>query len=326
MMNMSIKVFIAVFIVSIFSMPPSYAGICADYNAVENTPYFNTPSKKSFKKFLNRFISKGTPFHMAHDVIAAQGDSFTVIGKFDYGSIAHKDLKGERVDVYYTGTGLNDWVHKGKFTTDWDGKVYAEFSSLPVGNYRVRMVVRGDLSSTDAWVSVVTPGAPAVVFDIDNTLTDGSFSVGDYLGLVSVAPISGAVDLVNAYRDLGYQIVYVTARTYWYAKGTREWLAKNNMPVWTLKTTFDTSTSLNDRANYKRDYLIDIQASGIDIYRAYGDETTDIEGFSAAGVPLSDIWIIGEKAGDGGTQPIVENHYYQHIADVVDVSPSSSCM
>ena len=303
-----------------------YGAQCVDYDAVENTPTFNFPSKSGFRFFWNKWLSRDIPFHMGHDVIAAPNTSFTVTGKFDYGAVAHKDLEYEYVKVYYTGTDMNQWSYKGRYKTNSDGKIHVNFGGLATGNYKVRMVVVGDLSYADAWVSVVDSGTKAVIFDIDETLTTSDLEqVHDYLGIEQADARGGAADLVNAYRDLGYQIVYVTARVYWYAKGTRRWLRDQGIPEWTLKTSLSNSTSLLNTANYKRDYLNAIQAQGVEIFRAYGNADTDIEAFKAAGIADEDIYIIGSNAGDGNTQPIWEPDYYNHLSQIVYETEDSGC-
>lgn len=321
----SLKIFVLILLLSTFSQT-SYAFQCVDYDAVDNTPTFNFPNKSGFRFFWNRWLSRDIPFHMGHDVIVAENKSFNLVGKFDYGAVAHKDLEYEYVKVYYTGSGMSQWTYKGRYKTNSDGKINVGFNGLQAGNYKVRMVVVGDLSYADAWISVIKPNTQAIVFDIDETLTLSDLEqVEDYLGIEQATPRGGASDMVQAYKDLGYQIIYITARVYWYAKGTRRWLRSQNIPQWSLKTSFSNSTSLLHTTDYKRDYINAIKAEGIEVVRAYGNASTDIEAFLQAGIDPDEIYIIGDNAGNQGTQPIWEPDYYNHLAQVVYQTEESNC-
>ncbi len=303
------------------------AVLCTDFETTNNTPYFHYPNKTGFRYFWNKWLSKDIPFHMGHDTIIGEGQTATVIGKFDYGAVVHKDLEGEYVKAYVYGTNMSDWRYLGKYKTNSDGKIYVDVTGLSEGHYQVKMVVTGDLSETDSYITVVKAGAKAVVFDIDETLTTRDLEqILDYTGIEAADARGGATQLVNAYVAKGYHPLFVTARTYWYAKGTRHWLRDHlSVPDATLRTTLSNHTGIFDTADYKTAVLKEAQAAGMDIVRAYGNATTDIEGFANAGVSLNDIYVIGEHAGAMGSQAIHEEHYWNHLADVVTATPHSGC-
>ena len=70
--------------------------------------------------------------------------------------------------------------------------------------------------------------------------------------------------------------------------------------------------------NTNNKYLEQVSAAGLNVIRAYGNATTDIEGFRDGGVPLSEIYVIGENAGAMGSQGILEDDYWSHLDDVVN--------
>lgn len=300
---------------------------CTDYNAVQQSADFQFPQQQRFRRFINNVIALDTPYHMGHDRVVKTGTATTLTGKFDYGAVFHKDLEGERVQAFLTGTGKSGWENLGTFTTNSDGKIFIPVDGQQEGQYIVRMVVLGDLTYADAYLSAVKPGTKAVVFDIDETLTTSDLQqVFDYIGLTTAEARSGAPRLVREYMALGYQPIYITARTYWQAKDTREWFRDAvNLPDFILRTTLSNNISLNQTADYKAGVLKEFQNAGMEFIRAYGNADTDAEAFAAAGVPLSETYMIGENAGINGTQPINGAGYLQHIDDVVLNTEHSGC-
>ena len=96
------------------SLNVNAANRCTDYDAIESAPYFAPPAKTGFRYFWNGWLAKDTPFHMGHDQIVPEGESTTVVGKFDYGAVFHKDLESEYVNAYIHGTGLSQWYSLGR--------------------------------------------------------------------------------------------------------------------------------------------------------------------------------------------------------------------
>lgn len=266
---------------------------------------------------------------MGHDQIVSEGTATTLVGKFDYGAVFHKDLESEYVNAYLYGTGMNDWQSLGRFKTNSDGKIYVPVSGLPEGQYQVKMVVRGDLTEATAYLTVVKQGAKAVVFDIDETLTiDDLEQILDYTGIEAAEARGGAAELVSYYVQQGYHPIFVTGRTYWYAKGSRAWLAQYlGVPDFTLRTTLTNETGLFNVANYKANEILNFKSQGMDIVRAYGNATTDIEAYEQAGIPKSATFIVGDNAGAQATQAVNNGNYWQHLYEVVyPNTPHSGCL
>lgn len=302
---------------------------CTDYSATDNAPKFNYPPNAGFRFFWNTQLAKDTPFHMGHDQILREGEESTVVGKFDYGSVVHKDLEYEFVDVYLYGTGMNEWHELGRYKTNSDGKIMVSVPSLTEGQYQVKMVVQGDQSEATAHITVVKPGAKAVIFDIDGTLTTSDREqVLDYMGIKAADARAGAGELVNHYVAKGYHPIFLTGRTYWYAKGARNWLSSYlNVPDFTLRTTKNNETGLFNVAEYKASEISNFKAQGIEIFRAYGNASTDIEAYEAAGIPKSDTYIVGKNAGASGTQSISNGNYWDHLNEIAyPNTPHSGCL
>lgn len=271
-------------------------------------------------------IALASPGHSIEDLVftwhEGAAGSLQVEGKFAYGSIS-KDLEDEWVQAY--ADDCQGWVDLGLGLTDSDGRV--RFAMPPAllahpGRYEVRMVVQGDGSTARGYVLVVPPGTQFVVFDIDGTLTTGDDELalevftelfgGDYVP----EAYDGAGDIVAAYSDRGYEMIYLTGRPYWLSHVTRGWLEDLGAPLGTVHLTRDLGETLPTEdgvGNYKRDYLRSILVDH-HILRAYGNAETDIFGYREAGIALEDIYIIGDNAGASGTQAV--DNYPDHLADI----------
>lgn len=305
---------------ALLPLTPVHADYCPDYAVTQTMPTAPSPAKKSFRNFGNKLLSAFyKPYHMVHDQIVLDGQTATVVGKFDYDLVFHKDLEGEYVHAYLYGTGMSSWQSLGKFKTDSDGKVFVPVTGKPEGDYVVRMVVEGDLSSTTGYVTVASSGRETVLFDIDGTLTLNDFeAVGEYLGVDTASNYAYAEDVVQAYVDKGYQIVFLSARPYWVGKSTREWFKNYGIVPWQTRLNPNSDNLLDlQTEQYKTDYIKYLKNTlGLNIVRAYGNATTDINAYNAAGIAKADTYIIGTNAGKEGTQAIsgdYEDHYYSDV-------------
>ncbi|KAF7774404.1 hypothetical protein PCIT_a0845 [Pseudoalteromonas citrea] len=283
----------------------------------ERAPYKNT---------LNRFITWLPNYHMIHDEIAPAGQPFTATAKFDYGSLAHKDLEFEAVNFYLRGEHDLNWQFITQALTNSDGKASVSLPPLTAGQYQLYAAVPADGSGTKGFITVIDPNTPAVLFDIDGTLTESDAEqIGDYTGIKRAEPKEAAYTLVRRYLDLGYQPVYLTARVYWYAKGTRSWLSWMSLPQGYLRTSLSNETSLFRTAEYKTAQINQLKAKGLNIVRAYGNAKTDAQAFINAGLTPSDSFTIGENAGHFGTTAIHGNSYRAHITEQVDNFQPAQC-
>lgn len=316
------------FAAAIAHAPIVQAESCPDYDAVTSAPSLNMPSQKSFRKFRNRILSWFySPFHMVHDQIIREGSYGTMVGKFDYDLVLHKDLEYEYVHTYIYGSGSSSWQYLGRYQTNSDGKIYVSVPPQSEGDYVVKMVVEGDLSVATGYLTVVKPGRETVLFDIDGTLTLNDFeAVGEYFGVDDADTYAYATELVQSYVNKGYQVVYLTGRPYWVSKSTRHWFDENNLFPWHLRMNANSDNLLNmETQQYKTDYINYLKNTvGLNIIRAYGNADTDIGAYALSGIPKAETYIIGQNAGDSGTQPIYGDYGY-HYNTVANATPAASC-
>lgn len=301
---------------------------CPDYAVVDQAPAAPSAPRAGFQHFGSRLLSAiYSPWHMVHDTMVAKGQSATVVGKFDYDAVLHKDLEDERVHVYLYGAATKGWEYVGVHRTDSDGKIFVSMGQRPVGEYKVRMVVEGDGSSVEGFLSVVDPGREAVLFDVDGTLTINDFEAyADYVGIKTATPYYYAPETVRAYRAMGYQIVYLTARPYWVTRDAREWFGKMNLAAGHYRSNaYGDGPIPPNTEQHKTDYVTYLrQTVGLNIIRAYGNATTDISAYAKGGLPKAETWIIGTHAGRDGTQAL-KNDYAYHFSTVVSKTRPAKC-
>jgi hypothetical protein len=285
-----------------------------------DTPFVFTPSGEWEHPWLTGMIAWQNPGHSVEDRVATlPWDVYELEGKFAYGVFGN-DLEDEWVRAWIDTCVA--WEALGRARTDSDGRVRFELPRhvLPgPGRYAVRMAVEVDASVAEGYVLVVPSRAQLVVFDVDGTLTTSDSELfSDYFsdlfgGDFVPEAYEGAVALVSAYAEAGWEILYLTGRPYWLDRITRGWLGDEGFPLGTLHLTRTLSESLPTEGavgTYKRDWLEGLLTHHT-IFRAYGNATTDIYAYREAGIDVLETFIIGENAGLEGTQPI--SSYPEHL-------------
>ncbi len=284
-------------------------------------------------------VTQGPPVHRGQDVITRAGAPQVLIGKFAYGP-ADKDLQGEDVEVFVQRHGpCGPWESLGIAVTSRDGEHGDRFDvpddggrvyfvvppdrALPVGHYPIRMLVRGDLSYAALTLTVVAPGTAAIVADIDGTLTTRDAELFEQLwaelraGRHVPAMWPGAPEVLWAWARKGHQIVYLTGRPDLLRPLTLEWLARKGFPPGAVITTDRNRDVLPTSAgvvSFKRARLDRLREAGLDIRAAYGNATTDIQAYAAAGLDKAITFIVGEHAGREGT--VAVSSYAAHLPKV----------
>lgn len=137
----------------------------------------------------------------------------------------------------------------------------------------------------------------------------------------------------TAFRAKGYWVVYVTARPETlvlrdgrpYRQATLDWFDAHGFP----RSDDASSTYLAPELlsallprGYKGQVIKALQGAGYQVDYAYGNAATDFQAFSDAGIPLDHTFSIGKLAGWGGTTPIAEEGYTDHLASFVPTVPA----
>uniref|UniRef100_A0A452TC85 Phosphatidylinositol transfer protein membrane associated 2 n=1 Tax=Ursus maritimus TaxID=29073 RepID=A0A452TC85_URSMA len=191
-----------------------------------------TPSKpreKWQRKRTHVKLRNVTANHRINDAVANEDGPQVLTGRFMYGPLDMVTLTGEKVDVHImTQPPSGEWLYLDTLVTSSSGRVsytIPETHRLGVGVYPIKMVVRGDHTFADSYITVLPKGTEFVVFSID-----GSFAASVSIMGSDPKVRAGAVDVVRHWQDLGYLIIYVTGRPDMQKQRVVAWLAQHNFP------------------------------------------------------------------------------------------------
>ena len=206
-------------------------------------------------------------------------------------------------------------------STDDDGRLEVTAPNLAPGFHHFWMVAGGDNTYASGGVWVVPRATPAVVFDVDGTLTTDDGELFDnLLGRGNAAAFEGANQVVQRWADKGYLIIYVTGRPYPLRAHTRRWLDAGGFPYGPLFTPDRLRDGIPSRdgvGEFKREALLALQGNGVTIVRAYGNAATDVCAYAQAKIDPAITYIIGNRGGcDGAAAPHALAGYVDHLADV----------
>lgn len=277
---------------------PGYFQRCVEH------PFELAPDE-DFRHTRSSIVATTSPRHAAADIFAHPGTTPYVGAKLAYGAIS-KDLEDEDVLAFLDT--CNGWKALGRGRTDDDGRVRVKLPALPAGIYEVRFQVAGDRSTTSAFAFVLPAGTHIAVTDIDATLTTSDSELAESMLSGSIPEMMpGATSLIDAHVDDGHIVMYMTGRPYWQSVPTRAWLALRGFPVGALRLAdsnaaiFPTESSVGD---FKRAKLRELLDLGYVLDVAYGNATTDISAYLDSGIAPTNVWIIGDHAGERGTNAV----------------------
>ncbi|CAH1800392.1 unnamed protein product [Owenia fusiformis] len=268
------------------------------------------PREKWLRRRTTIKLRNVAPNHRANDVIVLEDKPQVLVARFMYGPLDMVSLTGEKVDIHIvTRPPDGDWVYFGTEVTDSNGRVTFTVpvdKQLPQGMYPVKIVVRGDHTSVDFYMSVLPPLTESVVFSID-----GSFTASVSIMGKDPKVRAGAVDIVRHWQELGFLIIYITARPDMQHKRVVAWLAQHNFPHGMVSFMDGLSVDpLRQKADYMKSL---IKEAKITIHAAYGS-SKDISVYQAVGMNPSGIYIVGKASKKQYTQAqVLEDGYAAHL-------------
>jgi hypothetical protein len=183
-----------------------------------------------------------------------------------------------------------------------------------------------DTETTGALGSTTAPPCSqarhAVAFDFLGTLTpenDLGAAAAVNLELI-VRP--GAADVAMAYRDRGYEIVYVSTAPANFPIDGRPfvevltmWLGRNGFPtgdgtrVWTWDSGGDAMIAVVEE-------LLRLEQANVTVDAAYTDDADKAHAMASGGVPAAGLWTLDAAAGTPGTTPVPDDDLVAHLATV----------
>ncbi|XP_053136086.1 membrane-associated phosphatidylinositol transfer protein 2 isoform X1 [Hemicordylus capensis] len=275
-----------------------------------------TPSKpreKWLRKRTHVKLRNVTANHRINDAIVNEDGPQMLAGRFMYGPLDMVTLTGEKVDIHImTQPPSGEWVYFDTEVSNSSGRIsysIPENRRLGIGVYPVKMVVRGDHTYADSYITVLPKGTEFVVFSID-----GSFAASVSIMGSDPKVRAGAVDVVRHWQDLGYLIIYVTGRPDMQKQRVVAWLAQHNFPHGIVSFCDGlVHDPLRHKANFLKSLLTDLHMK---IHAAYGS-TKDISVYTSISLPPSQIYIVGRptKKLQNQCQFITEG-YASHLAQL----------
>jgi hypothetical protein len=281
-------------------------------------PY--TPgAPQGFEHLGNEVVAAGGgPTHHAQDIVVRADQAPTVSGVFQYSFLA-VDITDEVVRISLDT--CDGWRDLGSVRTDDDGRAAAAIGQpSPPGVYHLVFEVTADATLASAYLWSLPAGTRLVLFDIDGTLTSSNSELwkeillGDYVP----EPIPSAADLTAAHAERGHIPVFLGARPGTLDAITRAWLGDLEFAHGVVHLTDHASELVPTNAGvgaYKRDFIRSLLDAGLLVDVAYGNASTDIFAYLAAGLPADRVWIIGDSGGQDGTHA-VEGSWTARTAEV----------
>ncbi|XP_071396744.1 membrane-associated phosphatidylinositol transfer protein 2-like isoform X3 [Centroberyx affinis] len=255
----------------------------------EFTP--SKPREKWLRKRTHVKIRNVTANHRVNDAVFTEDCQEVVTGRFMYGPLDMVTLTGEKVDLHImTQPPSGEWVYFDTEVTNSSGRVsfvIPESKRLGIGVYPVKMVVRGDHTFADSYLTVLPRGTEFVVFSID-----GSFAASVSIMGSDPKVRAGAVDVVRHWQDLGYLIIYVTGRPDMQKQRVVAWLSQHNFPHGIVSFC---DGLVHDPLRHKANFLKSLTEAHMKIFAGYGS-TKDISVYTSIGLSPSQIYIVGRPS------------------------------
>ncbi|XP_069369475.1 membrane-associated phosphatidylinositol transfer protein 2 isoform X2 [Paralichthys olivaceus] len=277
----------------------------------EFTP--SKPREKWLRKRTHVKIRNVTANHRVNDAVFTEDGAQMVTGRFMYGPLDMVTLTGEKIDIHImTQPPSGEWVYFNTELTNSSGRVsyvIPESKKLGVGVYPVKMVVRGDHTSADSYLTILPRGTEFVVFSID-----GSFAASVSIMGSDPKVRAGAVDVVRYWQDLGYLIVYVTGRPDMQKQRVVAWLSQHNFPHGIVSFC---DGLVHDPLRHKANFLKTlINEAHMRIFAAYGS-TKDISVYTSIGLPPFHIYIVGRPTKKMQQQcQFISDGYASHLSQL----------
>ncbi|XP_053443887.1 membrane-associated phosphatidylinositol transfer protein 2 isoform X3 [Nycticebus coucang] len=275
-----------------------------------------TPSKpreKWQRKRTHVKLRNVTANHRINDAIANEDGPQVLTGRFMYGPLDMVTLTGEKVDVHIMmQPPSGEWLYLDTLVTNSSGRVsytIPETHRLGVGVYPIKMVVRGDHTFADSYITVLPKGTEFVVFSID-----GSFAASVSIMGSDPKVRAGAVDVVRHWQDLGYLIIYVTGRPDMQKQRVVAWLAQHNFPHGVVSFC---DGLVHDPLRHKANFLkLLISELHLRVHAAYGS-TKDVAVYSSISLSPMQIYIVGRPTKKLQQQcQFITDGYAAHLAQL----------
>jgi hypothetical protein len=161
-----------------------------------------------------------------------------------------------------------------------------------------------------------------VAFDFLGTLTPENDLAAAAAADLQVAVRPGAADVATAYRDRGYEILYVTTAPADFPVDDQPfvdvltmWLGRNGFPtgdgtrIWTWDSGGDAIVAFVEE-------LLRLQQADVTVDAGYTDDADKAHAMASGGVPAAGLWTLGAAAGTPGSTAVPNDNLLAHVATV----------
>ncbi|MCB9545406.1 MAG: hypothetical protein H6706_05860 [Myxococcales bacterium] len=256
------------------------------------------------------------------DVYGTPEQAQSFVGRLARGAaLSPTGLPGEPVTLL-TWSETGDWYTLGDATTDERGYyrlALQDADHFGVGDHVTYAISRADATCAPHGVFLWPAGTRLVITDIDGTLTLADAELTRQIGDPTYVPRAndGALELMQAWAEKGYKVVYLTARPHTFRLQTRAWLDDLGFPYGPVITA-DSLVFGESARTYKRAAIQElVDDFGWIIEAAYGNASSDIQAYEDAGHPKDRTFIIGEEAGRSGTTAVPDQDFGPHVQSYV---------
>lgn len=170
----------------------------------------------------------------------------------------------------------------------------------------------------------------AVIVDLDGTVIVGTGEYDRWITEPGYEPRlqPGAPELLRAWRERGYEIVYLAgrlpdgeSRDVPIDEVASAWLAEHGIPTGDGTHLRFWDVDQAELPNHKTQALFDLTNEGVSIDYGYTDAEVDITAYRAGGLEPGDIFTRGPAMGSQGTTGVPEDGWLQHLTEAVDPLP-----
>ena len=272
-------------------------------------------------------VKSGEANHALHDVLTTRDRAVDIVGYVTYGAFG-SGLEGEFAELYIHNC-EDGFELMSRRLIGSGGQVrfvIAEEDVPYYGVYSIAMRVPGDQSLVVGRLRVFPEGMKFVVVDLDGVLSEDSVSkfesqlqdLFEPIGLGQRVPQSreSAVEMIDARVEQGYEVLYLTSRSYALVGKSRAWLGTRGFAPGTLWFADQPVRNASDALAYKAGVLGRLAQRGYHAEVGYAATAYEVSAFEKAEV--SSVFTVGESALDGGGEYLGPS-YAAHVGGL-DIS------
>jgi len=157
--------------------------------------------------------------------------------------------------------------------------------------------------------------APAVVFDVDGTLTPRPIEFFEAR--------NDAAKAAHLYADKGYEIIYLSARSQYQRTRTLAWLKAHGFPDGITRVA-ETTADGQHPIEFKTRILTALFAKGWRVDYAYGDSSTDFSAYASVAIPSAHVFALrraGSKHCQSGPAAACLRGWTEHLDIIANAVP-----